>query len=215
MQGLRALELLDRNDTAVQSYTSHSLSLIERPRFMEGSKKFTAAEKGTIVHFVLQHVDLNRVEDADLIRQQVAEMVQKELLTEEEAEAVDIDLITSFFRSETGLRIRNASGVRREVPFNFRKKASDVLEGYESKTDTMLIQGVIDCFFEEDGQLVLIDYKTDYIGPANTVDKLVDRYRIQIDLYTEALERITGMPVKERILYLLSINRAVHLGGQA
>jgi ATP-dependent helicase/nuclease subunit A len=215
MQGLRALELLDRNDTAVQSYTSHSLSLIERPRFMEGSKKFTAAEKGTIVHFVLQHVDLNRVEDADLIRQQVAEMVQKELLTEEEAEAVDIDLITSFFRSETGLRIRNASGVRREVPFNFRKKASDVLEGYESKTDTMLIQGVIDCFFEEDGQLVLIDYKTDYIGPANTVDKLVGRYRIQIDLYTEALERITGMPVKERILYLLSINRAVHLGGQA
>jgi ATP-dependent helicase/nuclease subunit A len=209
IQGLRASELLDSDDGVIQHYPIQTTTLINRPRFLEASRKFTAAERGTIVHFVLQHLDLTRVDDESSIKHQVIEMVERELITEEEAEVVDTGLITSFYQSETGMRIRRASGVRREVPFNFRKKASEVLKGYESIDDMLLIQGVIDCFFEEDGQWVLVDYKTDYVDEAAAVEKLVERYRVQIDLYTEALEKITSKPVKERILYLLSINKAV------
>jgi ATP-dependent helicase/nuclease subunit A len=75
----------------------------------------------------------------------------------------------------------------------------------------LLIQGVIDCFFEEEGQWVLVDYKTDYVNSVQRLQELAQQYRVQMDLYTEALEQITGKPVKERILYFLSANQAINV----
>ena len=211
MQSLRGAELPEDGDTVVKAISDPMPSLIDHPRFLESSRKFTGAEKGTIVHFILQHLDLSRVDREEEIRRQISEMVQKELLTQEEADAVDVDILDSFFHSGTGLRIRNAKGVRREVPFNLRKKASEVMKGMDTGGDTLLIQGIMDCVFEENGRWILVDYKTDYVDPRGGVQKLVDRYRVQIDCYTEALEKITGRPVGERILCLLSINQAVSL----
>ena len=138
-------------------------------------------------------------------------MVRRELITSDEAQAADLSTIHAFINSETGMRIRNASGVRREVPFNYRKKADSIVGNLPPNDDTLLIQGVIDCFFEEDGQLVIVDYKTDYVDSPERVRLLKERYQLQMDLYTEALETITGKQVKERILYLLRINQAVKL----
>jgi ATP-dependent helicase/nuclease subunit A len=211
MLGLRGAELPGKEDTVVKVLSDPMPSLIDHPGFLESSRKFTGAERGTIVHFVLQHLDLSQVDNEEKIRRQISGMVEKELLTQEEAEAVDVGILDSFFCSRTGLRIRNAKGVRREVPFNLRKKASEVMEGMETGDDNLLIQGIMDCVFEENGRWILVDYKTDYVDPRGGVRKLVDRYRVQIDYYTEALEKITGKPVGERILCLLSINQAVSL----
>ncbi|HHY83826.1 MAG TPA: helicase-exonuclease AddAB subunit AddA, partial [Clostridiales bacterium] len=156
-------------------------------------------------------LELDRAGTRDEINRQIGSMVERQLLTEEEAKAADIEMIYGFLDSETGRRIRSAVNVRREVPFNYRKKACEVMKDWASNDDTLLIQGVIDCFFEEEGQWVLVDYKTDYVDSEEKVTQTADRYRIQIDLYTEALEQITGKPVKERILCLLSINRAVKM----
>lgn len=211
MQGLRGAELPENEDTVAEVLPDPMPSLIDHPGFLEGSRKFTGAERGTIVHFVLQHLDLSQVDNEEEIRRQISGMVEKELLTQEEAEEADVGILDSFFRSGTGLRIRNANGVRREVPFNLRKKASEVMKGMETGDDNLLIQGIMDCIFEENGRWILVDYKTDYVDPRGGVQKLVDRYRVQIDYYTEALEKITGKPVGERILCLLSINQAVSL----
>lgn len=192
-------------------FSPYTPTLIERPKFMEGVKQFTAAEKGTIIHFVMQHLDLTRVEDVEMIQLQVQNMILLELLTEDEAQVVDIELVYLFFQSNTGQRILKAPRVWREIPFNYRKEASEVINGLDREGETLLIQGIIDCYFEEDGQWILVDYKTDFILSDAKIDIIVSQYRIQIDLYTEALEKITGKPVKERILYLLSINQAIPL----
>ena len=191
--------------------SASSASLVSRPRFLEGSKRFTAAEKGTIIHFILQHMDLKRADNEEDILIQIKEMTDRELLTKDEAEAADLGKILGFLKSDIGKRIRRAEDVRREVPFNLSIRADEMFEGLPSGEDTLLIQGVMDCIFEEEGKWVLVDYKTDYIDSEEKLSQVIERYRTQMDLYALALEQITGRPVKEKILYLLHINRGVNL----
>lgn len=211
LQSLRGTQLLEDTEEFISSFIDQSPGLRTRPAFLEGSKRFTAAERGTIVHFILQHLDLDKAMTEEGILKQIEDMVARELLTEEEAQAANMKQINGFLNSEIGQRIRNAAQVFREHPFNLRKKSHELMETLQANEDTLLIQGVIDCFFEEEGQWVLVDYKTDYVGSGEMLLQLKERYRIQMDLYTEALEQITGKQVKERVLYLLSINQAVRM----
>ncbi len=211
LQSLRGAQLLQEAEELIPSFINPSPGLRARPAFLEGSKRFTAAEKGTIVHFILQHLELDKAETQEDILQQIENMIKRELLTEDEAQVANMNQIYGFINSETGQRICNATQVYREVPFNLRKKSHQLMENLQANDDTLLIQGVIDCFFEEEGQWVLVDYKTDYVDSSDKLLQLKERYRIQMDLYTEALEQITGKQVKERVLYLLSINQAVRM----
>ncbi len=93
----------------------------------------------------------------------------------------------------------------REKPFVMGKPASEALA--ESKSQEMLlIQGIIDVFFEEEDGIVLMDYKTDRV---KTAEELSERYRKQMELYQEAIERALGSPVKERIIYSFCLNEIV------
>ena len=114
--------MLDEDEIQVPQLLDDSPSFSSKPKFLEGSRKFSAAEKGTIVHFILQHLDLNSTEYSNAeVQRQIDEMVRRELITSDEAQAADLSTIHAFINSETGMRIRNATGVR-EVPFNYRKK---------------------------------------------------------------------------------------------
>lgn len=185
-------------------------SLTRMPKFMEGKKQFSGIEKGIIVHFVMQHLDLRRVKDLGEIAMQIEEMVEKELLKREEAEAVEISKILKFFHTSIGQRIVRAPRVYREIPFNYVKKACEVIPGLEGCEESLLIQGVIDCYFEEEDGIVLVDYKTDYVGFGET-EALIEQYRIQIDLYKDALEAILSKKVKEAYLYLFHLDKEVKL----
>lgn len=185
---------------------------MRRPRFMEGTKQFTAAERGTLMHFVLQHLDYREAADLSQIADQVADMTARELLTPEEAAVVEQDKILAFLNSAVGRRIRAAERVYREVPFNYRKGADQVIPGLKQGGEQLLLQGVIDCCFLEGGAWVLLDYKTDQIYPGGpTPEETACRYQVQLQLYGEALAGITGIPVKERILFLLSTGQAFTL----
>ncbi|MFT9497773.1 helicase-exonuclease AddAB subunit AddA [Anaerosolibacter sp.] len=185
-------------------------SLAKMPKFMEGKKQFTGAERGTIVHFVMQHIDLGRIQTMDEIACQIEEMVEKELLKVEEGAAVDRAKIFNFFQTSIGQRILQSPKVFREIPFNYMGKAKDVVPALEGLEENLLIQGVIDCYFEEEDGIVLVDYKTDYTGMDN-VDNIVDQYRVQIELYRDALEAILHKKVKEAYLYLFHIDKEVKL----
>ena len=184
--------------------------LVKLPKFIEGTKDFTAAERGTILHFVLQHLDLTRVDSIEELQQQVDNMVERELLTIPEAEVVEVTRIYGFFNSTIGARLLKSDKVHREVPFNLKKLASEVIDTLKACDEELLIQGVIDCYFEEEGQLVLLDYKSDHALEENQ-DAIVNKYRPQLQLYEEALTKITGKAVKEKILYLFSIQEAIPL----
>ena len=184
--------------------------LVKMPKFMEGKKQFTAMEKGIIIHFVMQHLQLDAVESEADINEQVEGMVAKELLKADEAEAVDTKKILLFFESPIGKRIKKADKVYREIPFNLTQTANKVISEIKSCEDGLLIQGIIDCYFKEGEDYILVDYKTDYISEYNK-EQTAQKYRIQIDLYRQALELITGNRVKESYLYLFHLDEEVKL----
>ena len=102
--------------------------------------------------------------------------------------------------------------VYREAPFVFRKKAVDVLNSL-NEDDLILVQGIIDCYFIEGDQAVIVDYKTDRIDETKDINpqinKLKNEYHDQLELYKEAVEKITGKKVKESLLYLFSIGKEI------
>lgn len=184
-------------------------ALISRPRFKEEKTGLSAQDKGTVMHFILQHLDLTQVQNREQIKSQIDTMVTRQLLTDEEAEAIDAGRIMNFFRGEIGQRVLQSPLVKRETPFNFLLKASEFMAGTAAGTDEeLLVQGIIDLYFMEGDEIVLVDYKTDFINTENR-EKKINSYRIQIELYKRALESILHKRVKESYLYFLSINEAI------
>ncbi len=191
-------------------------SLLAGPEFImreeekAGTQALTGAERGTVMHFVMQHLDISRINTSEEIEAQLQEMVFHELLHEEEINSVQISKIKRFFLSELGQRMLQSPSIYREVPFNLVYKANEVLEGMDTCEEELLIQGVIDLYFQEGDELVLVDYKTDYISPQNR-ERLIQQYSIQIQLYQTALERILGQKVKESCLYLFHTEEMVRI----
>jgi ATP-dependent helicase/nuclease subunit A len=176
--------------------------LVRKPKFLEEKVGLSAAEVGTILHFVLQHLDFQQ-ED---IETQIEEMAAKDLLTVQQARSIDVAKIRSFLESPLGQRMLAAEKVNREIPFNIEIPCQEVykeLAGETFQSETMLLQGVIDCYFEEEDGIVLLDYKTDYAAPGR-VDLIRERYRTQISYYAWALEKLTGKKVKNKLIYLFS-----------
>jgi ATP-dependent helicase/nuclease subunit A len=203
----RQREIFGENadDTLLQPFSS---PIAKRPLFMQ-EKKLTAAEKGTAMHMVMQHIELTKPITEETVREQIAKMVNEELLTYEQAEAVDVQSVVAFFATNIGKRLLKAQHIYREIPFSLALAASEVY-GLEDKAEqeNVLVQGVVDCMFEDDAGLVLIDFKTDAItnrfpgGFAQAKAVLEKRYRTQVDLYRRAIEQIWKKEVKECYLYL-------------
>ena len=172
--------------------------------------ELSAAEKGTASHLVLQQIDLSRTGTVEEIRREIARLEQQRFLTREEAESVDPEKIRLFFESEIGKRIRAAERVWREFRFSLLSDVRDLIPGEEAE-EKVLLQGVIDCFFLEEGELVLLDYKTDRVEKDDEIRGRAEHYRRQLETYAGALGRIFGLPVKEKLLYFLRPEKAVKL----
>ncbi|WP_059172966.1 helicase-exonuclease AddAB subunit AddA [Bacillus sp. FJAT-27445] len=181
-------------------------TILDRPRFMQ-EKSLSAAERGTALHSVMQHVDLGQPITEESIALLARHMVDAELLTEEQREVIEPALIVKFFQSELGQRLLSAKKVDREVPFTASISSREVYPDWKDEDEPIFIQGIIDCLFEDNEGLVMIDFKSDRIagrfhsGFAGAAPILADRYRLQIDLYTKALEKIWKRQVDERYLF--------------
>ena len=190
--------------------------LTERPQFMlEDGQPMTGAERGTAYHRAMQLLDLRDIDGlsgnalVDAVAGQLDRAVALRLMTRPQRDAVKPEALSRFLESPMGLRLRQATTLRREWPFNVRLQATDALTPEErDKLDDaeLLVQGTIDCCFVEDGQWVLLDYKTDRTGD---MDALRAHYQSQLRLYALALQRITHMPVKQRTLCLISQNKTL------
>ncbi|HPA54465.1 MAG TPA: 3'-5' exonuclease, partial [Bacillota bacterium] len=176
----------------------------KRPRFLEETSGMTAAERGSLMHFVLQHMDFGGVVSEAGIKRQLEDMIRMELLTEVQARNVNINGIIGFLNSSLGKRMIKADRLFREMPFTMEVECSEVfgsLAGCGHEGETVVLQGIIDCWFEEEGKLVLVDYKTDYV-PEGEVSRIKEKYRTQIEYYARALSQITGKEVSGKYIYL-------------
>lgn len=199
--------------------------LAPRPTFMT-EEGMTGAEKGSAVHAAMQNLNLDRLREAapvqmsllgpiaedsrsaqralrEEIARQLDGMLQKGILSQTMRSVVPEALLARFFAGETGRRLLAAEIIRREWSFNLRMRTEDALSPEEMETfagTIVLVQGTIDMCFIEDGAWVLLDYKTDR---STDIDEIKAHYTRQLQLYATALERITGIPVKQKLLCLL------------
>lgn len=170
------------------------------PSFLEAEQKQPGgATRGTAYHRAMELLPFEPIHSAKEIKAYLDTFVEEEKMTEEAAALVRPADLLRFFQSELGMRMVKAQAagtLRREKQFVFGIPAREM--GDWDSDELVLIQGIIDAFFEEDGGLVLVDYKTDY---AETPELLIKRYQTQLDYYERALGQMLQMKVKERVIY--------------
>lgn len=187
-----------------------------KPRFLQEEKGLSGAEKGTAMHFVMQKIDYEKVGSLNDIKLQLEDMVKNELLTKDEFKAINPFKVLNFFKSDIGKRVikvyENGGVIRRELPFYTSISVKDIKDNIEDESgnENVRLQGIIDLFFEENGEIVLVDYKTDYVKE-NIEEEMNKKYKIQMDYYTKALEKMTGKVVSKRYLYLFYIEKAIEI----
>ena len=186
-----------------------------KPKFLKEEKGLSSAERGTVIHYVMQRLNYDRVSTVGEIKSQIEEMVLDNSLTEKEASSVWYKKIYNFFNSELGKRLlksyKEGRLVNRELPFFTELSSTEYKPELDKDVyidEKIRLQGIIDCFFEEEDGIVLLDYKTDYVEEGNE-EEIADRYRAQLKYYKDALEKITEKKVKESYLYLFRIDKEV------
>ena len=180
-----------------------------------GRSGFTGTEYGTAVHRLLELFDYGRFSDPASVSAREFDEWREELaasgrIPANYAQDLPPAGILAFLRSGLAARMAAASGrgeLFREQPFVLGIEADAVNPAFPHE-EIMLVQGIIDAYFEEDGELVLVDYKTDRVAGAQ---ELRDRYQIQLDLYERALQQITGKKVREKLIYSVSLRETISL----
>ncbi len=176
----------------------------------EEKNGLTGAQIGTAMHTVLEECDLRKEYDRDSLEELIAALVEKGRLTAEEGRAIRRKELLQFFRSRLAQRLRVADKIETERTFSLLMEPKELFfgEDHEMVRDTILVNGIIDCYFEEKGKIILIDYKSDRIYDE---EALKERYRIQLGLYKTALERALGMTVDEVYIYSLAMGKEIVL----
>ena len=178
------------------------------PGFIAENRELSGAERGVAMHLVMQHIDFKKCVSVTAIGDEIGRLTELGLLNEKQAAAVDKQKIARFFESDVGRRAQKAEEVTREFRFSLLYPAGRFFPG--GGEDKILLQGVIDCFFEEGGEVSIIDFKTDAV----TRDKLeekVKHYTPQLTAYSESLKRITRKHIGKCVLYFFELNCGVEV----
>lgn len=180
-----------------------------RPRFAQERLGLTAAQRGTAVHTAIQGIRMEETASAPSVAQALDRLTREGYLTPQEAQAVSPAMLADFFSGELGRKMRESESLRREFPFSLLAPAERFFS-QGTQGETVLLQGVIDCWWEESDGLTLLDFKTDRV-PAPYAEERAEKYRGQMEIYAWALEELTGKPVRREILWFLHAGRGVDL----
>lgn len=171
------------------------------------------ALRGSAVHKVMEEVDfvqsINSSDRTADIRMQMEHMLTEGRITKEMKELVRPGMLGRFLNTPLASRMAKAQQqgeLYKEQPFVMGIPASMVYEG--GSRELVLIQGIVDVYWVEDGELVILDYKTDAVKKE---EQLAQRYQVQLDLYGEALQKATGKKVKEKIIYSFSLQSPIKI----
>lgn len=186
------------------------------PSFISSTEEMSGTDRGSAYHKVMELLDfakLGECQEPDVDKQlneQLEQFVEEGRLTVQWRESIDNRKIRTFLKSSLAKRMGRAAQLgrlRREQPFVLGLPASR-LGGQFPESEQVLIQGIIDVFFEEDGRIIVADYKTDRV---KAPEELITRYQVQLDYYAQALTRLTGKEVTEKIIYSFALGREIVL----
>lgn len=189
------------------------------PNFIKKDQKVAGASLGTVYHTVLESMDFISVDTMEDIEKKLEQLIHIGKLTLEQKKEIRVSDLHRFMQSDLANRMRKAKAngkLYKERQFIMgieAKEISVVNEGAEvlnkRSDDLVLVQGIIDAYFEEEGALVLMDYKTDHVLRTGGEELLRKRYQIQLDYYQKAIEQITGKKVKEKVIYSFALGKEI------
>ena len=184
------------------------------PEFIAGEaqKAYVGAARGTAYHRVMECLDYHQVSDIRDIELQIQRLQEQQKLTEAEKACVRPADILHFVKTPLGERMRLAGvsgSLFREQPFVISEQASRLDQRWNSE-EQVLVQGIIDAYFLEGEDLILVDYKTDRVWDG-TGQCLIDLYHVQLEDYAKALERLTGRKIKETYIYSFTLGKELPL----
>ena len=184
---------------------------LPKPKFLKngGEEKITAAMKGTLVHLCLQKLDVKVEYDIEKVNNLVEGLEAKKIITTKEKEAISPNKILEFTKSNIWKELKMAKEVEREKPFYINVPAKEIYK--EETEENILVQGIIDLYYiDKDNNLNLVDYKTDYVEAGNE-QELVIKYKKQLELYKEALEKTYKKQVKNTYIYSVYLNKEIKI----
>ena len=192
------------------------------PEFIAGRKKtLQGSRRGTAYHRVMECMDYDTKPENTAVKAFLKQLVEEEKLTKQQADSIRVSDIVAFMKNplfERMKRAKQAGDFHTEQTFVFidlseqsDKSKQDDTNQPDKNNGGQLIQGVIDVYFEEDGSLILVDYKTDKVSKKGGEDELRRRYALQLEYYAKALSQLLQRPVKEKIIYSFSLGKDIEL----
>ena len=163
---------------------------------------------GSAIHAVMQYIRYENCTDEAGVDAEIKRLVNQRFITEEAAAMADRRKIAAFFETPLGRKLREGVPYVREFKFSVLDDGSRYGDGLEG--EQVLLQGVVDCAMIEADGITVLDFKTDYVTE-ETLPELVERYRLQVQTYADAMTRIYGQPVKAAMLYFFRLNRFVQI----
>ncbi len=214
----RLKELANENNRAIRNIESFlneensksSYDKFEIPKFMKNDEqeKLTGARKGTLLHLCMQKLEIGKEYELSDIKELVNNLKDREIITQLEAENININAILKFTKSDIWEELKNAKEVHREEPFYMTIPAREIYK--KDVEEKILVQGIIDLYYiDRNDNLVLLDYKTDYLE--NGAEELIQKYDNQLQLYKKALEDALNRKVDKIYIYSTYLGKAIKI----
>lgn len=186
------------------------LSPFRGPDFARDKKKPGAVERGIATHLALQYLDIAAIRGGRSVADELRRLEEQRFLDSRQADCADADAIEKLLFSPLGERIAAADELHREFRFSLLISARSL--GIAESGEEILLQGVVDLCIREGDCLSVVDYKTDMVLSDEEIDARAEYYSPQLKAYSLALQRIFALPVKECVLYFLTLGKERRLG---
>lgn len=210
----KATEKLDKSkllkeDKEAKERKEERMTTFDKPKFLKEDKedKLTNAEKGTLVHLCMQHLNEKVEYNLEKIKELVEELERKEIITSKEKENINLYKILEFTKSNIWKEMKKAKKVYKERPFFINIPAKEIYK--EEIEEKILIQGIIDLYYiNENDEIILVDYKTDYVERGKE-QELIEKYKKQLELYCKAIEEANKKQVSRIYIYSVYLGREI------
>lgn len=193
----------------VKEHKEERMTTFDKPKFLKEDKedKLTNAEKGTLVHLCMQHLNEKVEYNLEKIKELVEELERKEIITLKEKENINLYKILEFTKSNIWKEMKKAKKVYKERPFFINIPAKEIYK--EEIEEKILIQGIIDLYYiNENDEIILVDYKTDYVERGKE-QELIGKYKKQLDLYCKAIEEASNKEVSRIYIYSVYLGKGI------
>ena len=179
-----------------------------KPKFMLDKTKVSSAERGTIIHLILQKLDFTKEYSKEELAQFVNNLCTKNIITQIQKDSINIEKIYQIINTQFIKNLKNAKEIKKETPFYTYINTKEIYNTQNS--ENILVQGIIDLYYiNQQNEVILVDYKTDYVEGSG--EELIDKYKVQLEIYKKALEESLKEKVKHVYIYSIYLNKEIEI----